>query len=246
MGVLRQFHGIFFHFKENLEKSQKLRIKSNSSKEPAKKMKIPELTKSRKRQRSESGDNPIQELEVERENKRRRTTKGPLSVSSAFGNAINCVYEWFFGRSLFGRKTTKDEVDISSSTMSKRSDLNEDSDDIRIVHDTRRQDSKEVKNVEDEANDDEVQFVGEVQSPQPQFNPPGHSTIIYSTLKRSQPLFITTQEKFHKDRVDRRKGTSYLISQIKEKNITARSQFEASPGLWKSRPFLDIPKPTFK
>ena len=49
---------------------------------------------------------------------------------------------------------------------------------FRIVHDTRRQDSKEVKNVEDEANDDEVQFVGEVQSPQPQFNPPGHSTII--------------------------------------------------------------------
>ena len=47
---------------------------------------------------------------------------------------------------------------------------------FRLVHDTRRQDSKEVKNVAEE--DDEVQFVGEVQSPQTQFNPPGHSTII--------------------------------------------------------------------
>ena len=47
---------------------------------------------------------------------------------------------------------------------------------FRLVHDTRRQDSKEVKNVAEE--DDEVQFVGEVQSPQNQFNPPGHSTII--------------------------------------------------------------------
>ena len=64
-------------------------------------------------------------------------------------------------------------------------------------------------------------------------------------MKRTQPLFITTQEKFHKDRSDRRKP-GFLVSQIKEKNITARSQFESSPGLWKSRPFLDIPKPTFK
>ena len=36
------------------------------------------------------------------------------------------------------------------------------------------------------------------------------------------------------------------MSQIKQKNITARSQFESSPGLWKSKPLLDIPKPTFR
>ena len=53
--------------------------------------------------------------------------------------------------------------------------------------------------------------------------------ITASTLKRTQPLFITTQEKFHKDKSDRRKP-GYLISQIKQRNITARSQFESSPG----------------
>ena len=66
--------------------------------------------------------------------------------------------------------------DSSSTTMSKRSELNEGNNNIRLDHDTRRQDSKEVKNVD--KDDDEVQFVGEVQSPQTQFNPPGHSTII--------------------------------------------------------------------
>jgi len=205
-------------------------------------MKLPESTKSRKRQRSESGDNPIQELDVQRENKRRRTTNGPLSVGSAIGNAFTSVYEWMFGR-FSSPKSEAGTDDSSSTTMSKRSELNEGNDDIRLVHDTRRQDSKEVKNVAEE--DEEVQFVGEVQSPQTQFDPPGHSTIIASTLKRTQPLFITTQEKFHKDKSDRRKP-GYLISQIKQRNITARSQFESSPGLWKSKPFLDIPKPTFK
>ena len=69
--------------------------------------------------------------------------------------------------------------------------------------------------------------------------------ITASTLKRTQPLFITTQEKFHKDKSDRRKP-GYLISQIKQRNITARSQFESSPGkrifylLTASRPALEI------
>merc|ERR1712008_168656 len=186
--------------------------------------------------------NPIQELDVQRENKRRRTTNGPLSVGSAIGNAFTSVYEWMFGR-FSSPKSEAGTDDSSSTTMFKRSELDEGNDDIRLVHDTRRQDSKEVKNVAEE--DEEVQFVGEVQSPQTQFDPPGHSTIIASTLKRTQPLFITTQEKFHKDKSDRRKP-GYLISQIKQRNITARSQFESSPGLWKSKPFLDIPKPTFK
>ena len=39
-----------------------------------------------------------------------------------------------------------------------------------------------------EDDDDEVEFVGEVASPQTQFNPPGHSTIIgkFSTLSRAK------------------------------------------------------------
>ena len=57
---------------------------------------------------------------------------------------------------------------------------------FRLIHDTRRQSSKEVKTVEDD--DDEVEFVGEVASPATQFNPPGHSTIIgkFSTLFKSK------------------------------------------------------------
>ena len=57
---------------------------------------------------------------------------------------------------------------------------------FRLIHDTRRQVSKEVKTVEDD--DDEVEFVGEVASPQTQFNPPGHSTIIgkFSTLSKGK------------------------------------------------------------
>ena len=43
-----------------------------------------------------------------------------------------------------------------------------------------------------------------------------------------------------------RRRPGFLVSQIKQKNITARSQFESSPGLWKSKPLLDIPKPTFR
>lgn len=201
-------------------------------------MKIPEVQKSRKRQRSESED-IIQEIDVKRENKRRRTNSGQLNLYSAIGNAWSTVKDWFFGRKI----SNSCETDSSSSTMSKRSDLNQGNDDIRIIHDTRRQTSKEVKTVEDD--DDDVEFVGEIASPQAQFNPPGHSTIIASTLKRTQPLFITTQEKLHKDRSDRRRP-GFLVSQIKQKNITARSQFESSPGLWKSKPFLDIPKPTFR
>jgi len=204
-------------------------------------MKIPEISKSRKRQRSESAEDIIQEIDVNRENKRRRT-EGQLNLVSAIGNAWTTVKDWFFGRK---KSESGSETDSSSSSMSKRSDLNQGgNEDIRLVHDTRRQSSKEVTTVLDEDND-EVEFVGEIASPPTQFNPPGHSTIIPSTLRRTQPLFITTQEKLHKDKLDRRRP-GFLVSQIKQKNITARSQFESSPGLWKSKPFLDIPKPTFR
>ena len=89
---------------------------------------------------------------------------------------FNSVYEWMFGCFSSPKSSEAGIDDSSSTTMSKRSELNEGNNDIRLDHDTRRQDSKEVKNVD--KDDDEVQFVGEVQSPQPQFNPPGHRTII--------------------------------------------------------------------
>ena len=69
---------------------------------------------------------------------------------------FSSVYEWMFG--CFSSPKSEARIDDSSSTTtSKRSELNEGNDDIRLVHDTRRQDSKEVKNVA--VVDDEVQFV---------------------------------------------------------------------------------------
>ena len=89
---------------------------------------------------------------------------------------FNSVYEWMFGCFSSPKSSEAGIDDSSSTTMSKRSELNEGNNNIRLDHYTRRQDSKEVKNVD--KDDDEVQFVGEVQSPQPQFNPPGHRTNI--------------------------------------------------------------------
>ena len=91
-------------------------------------MKIPEVQKSRKRQRSESAEDIIQEIDVNRENKRRRTSSGQLNLVSAIGNAFTTVKNWFFGRKI---SNSGSETDSSSSTMSKRSDLNQGQDDIR-------------------------------------------------------------------------------------------------------------------
>ena len=69
---------------------------------------------------------------------------------------FSSVYEWMFG--CFSSPKSEARIDDSSSTTtSKRSELNEGNDVIRLDHDTCRQDSKEVKNVAEV--DDEVQFV---------------------------------------------------------------------------------------
>ena len=90
-------------------------------------MKIPEVQKSRKRQRSESAEDIIQEIDVNRENKRRRTS-GQLTFVSSIEHAFTTVKNWFFGRKI---SNSGSETDSSSSTMSKRSDLNQGNDEIR-------------------------------------------------------------------------------------------------------------------
>jgi len=67
-----------------------------------------------------------------------------------------------------------------------------------VVHDSRDEqrvqkhletpkNTNKSKNVDQD--DDEVQIVAEIQSPEMQFNPSGHSTILGNTAKKIRPFF---------------------------------------------------------
>ena len=126
---------------------------------------------------------------------------------------------------------------------------------FRIVHDSRGGSGilsnpesgsrSKIKDSKTKPEEDEVQIVAEIHSPEPQFNPSGHSTILGSTMKKTKPFFISTSEKLHQDRMSRIKpGT--ITDQLNRKGITARMQFEFSPSNWKAPMWENLSKPTFK
>ena len=67
-------------------------------------------------------------------------------------------------------------------------------------------------------------------------------------MKQTKPFFVSTSEKRHRDKMQREKlrTPGSILEQVKQRQITARSQFESSPSQWLNPPMFDSSKPTFK
>ncbi len=69
-------------------------------------------------------------------------------------------------------------------------------------------------------------------------------SVLSSTLKATNPYFVSTKEKREKDRRLRAKP-GFISQQIQERNITARRNFATSPGAWRN-PNSPFNKPTLR